>query len=91
MSDYRHHPLFAMGDDATPYRRLTGDYVSVDRFDGQDVLKVDAEALKLITFEAFKDISHLLRPDHLKQLAGILDDPEASDNDRFVAMDLLKN
>jgi len=91
MSDYVHHTMFPMGEDPTPYKKLTGDYVSEVDFDGQKLLKIDPRALTELTFEAFKDVSHLLRPAHLEQLAKILDDPEASDNDRFVALDLLKN
>ncbi len=91
MSEYVHHTMFPLGDDKTEYRKLTEDYVSTGNFDGQDVLKIDLEALKLLTFEAFKDTSHLLRTAHLEKLAKILDDPTASDNDRFVAIDLLKN
>ncbi len=91
MNDYVHHTMFPLGADETPYRKLTDKYVSTAEFEGREVLKIDPEALKLITFEAFKDISHLLRPGHLQQLRNILDDPEASDNDRFVALDLLKN
>jgi len=91
MSDYVHHQIFELGEAKTPYRKLTSDFVEVAEFDGKSVLKVDPEALTLLTAEAFKDVSHLLRPDHLAQLAAILDDAEASDNDRFVAMDLLKN
>jgi fumarate hydratase class I len=81
-------PLFA---DGTDYRHLTADYVSADRFRGEDVLVVDAEALRLLAETAFADINHLLRPGHLQQLAAILDDPEATPNDRFVAFDLMKN
>jgi len=88
---YVHHEMFPVGDDATPYRKLTGDYVSTAKFEGESVLKVEPKALTLLAAEAFRDISHLLRPGHLKQLANILKDPEASDNDRFVALDLLKN
>ncbi|MDA0663084.1 MAG: fumarate hydratase, partial [Proteobacteria bacterium] len=91
MADTTHFTMFPMGADKTPYRKLTGDYVSTVDFDGKPVLKVDPEALSLLAEEAFGDINHLLRPDHLGQLAKILDDPEASDNDRFVALDLLKN
>jgi fumarate hydratase class I len=83
--------LFPMGADQTPYRKLTSDFVSVDRFRGQEILAVEAEALRLLSETAFADINHLLRPGHLKQLAAILQDPEATDNDRFVAYDLLKN
>ena len=83
--------LFPLGSDTTPYRKLTDQYVSVDRFAGQDVLKVDLEALRLLAETAFGDINHFLRPGHLQQLRAILDDPEASPNDRFVAYDLMKN
>jgi fumarate hydratase class I len=95
MSDYTHHEMFPLsengGETDTPWRKLSGDYVSTSDFDGRTQLKVDPKALTLLAAEAFRDISHLLRPGHLKQLAKILDDPEASDNDRFVALDLLKN
>ena len=91
MSDYVHYPMFPLAAEDTPWRKLTGDHVSTSTFEGETVLKVDSQALTLLTAEAFKDISHLLRPRHLDQLAKILDDPEASDNDRFVALDLLKN
>lgn len=91
MSTYVHHTMFPMGEDPTPYRKLTSDYVSEAEFDGRKILKIDPKALTELTFEAFKDVSHLLRPKHLEQLAKILKDPEASENDRFVALDLLKN
>ncbi|MCK5779281.1 MAG: fumarate hydratase [Rhodospirillales bacterium] len=91
MSEYVHHTMFPLGPDETPYRKLTDEYVSVEKFGDQEIVKVDPKALTLLTFEAFKDVSHLLRPGHLQQLRNILDDPEASDNDRFVAFDLLKN
>ena len=91
MSDYVHHTMFPLGPDETPYRKLTDDYVSVAEFEGKPIVKIDPQALTLLTFEAFKDVSHLLRPAHLQQLRNILEDPEASDNDRFVAFDLLKN
>src|SRR5262245_2399289 len=83
--------LFPLTADNTPYRKLTSDYVSTDRFKGQEILTVAAEGLRLLSEAAFADINHLLRPGHLKQLAQILEDPEATDNDRFVAYDLLKN
>lgn len=83
--------LFPLGADTTPYRKLTSDYVSVERFAGEEILAVQPEALRLLAEQAFIDINHLLRPGHLAQLRSILDDPEASDNDRFVALDLLKN
>ncbi|MCV0396657.1 MAG: fumarate hydratase [Rhizobiaceae bacterium] len=83
--------LFPLARDETPYRKLTSDYVSVEGFRGQEMLAIEPEALRLLSETAFADINHLLRPGHLKQLAAILDDPEATDNDRFVAYDLLKN
>jgi fumarate hydratase class I len=88
---FEFHPMFPLGPDGTPYRKLTDRHVRTAKFDGTDVLAVEPEALSLLAAEAFKDISHLLRPGHLTQLASILDDPEASENDRFVAYDLLKN
>ena len=83
--------LFPLGEDTTPYKKLTGDHVSVAEFEGEEVLKVEAEGLRLLAEQAFIDINHLLRPGHLQQLANILEDPKASPNDRFVAYDLLKN
>ncbi|MCW2247534.1 fumarate hydratase class I [Azospirillum fermentarium] len=83
--------LFPLGKDETQYRKLTSDYVSVVEFDGEEVLKVEPEGLRLLAEQAFADINHLLRPSHLKQVRAILDDPEASANDKFVALDLLKN
>lgn len=91
MSDAAFHELFPLGEDETPYRKLTGDYVSTGNFDGEKIVKVAPEALTLLARQAFVDCQHLLRPGHLAQLRRILDDPEASANDRFVAFDLLKN
>ncbi|MVA97917.1 fumarate hydratase [Nitratireductor sp. CAU 1489] len=83
--------LFPLSADQTPYRKLTDDHVGIDSFRGQEMLIVETEGLRLLSEAAFADINHLLRPGHLKQLAAILEDPEATDNDRFVAYDLLKN
>jgi len=83
--------MFPLGEDTTPYRKLTSDYVSVDTFKGQEILTVEQEGLRLLAEAAFADINHLLRPGHLQQLSNIMEDPEATDNDRFVAYDLLKN
>jgi fumarate hydratase class I len=77
--------------DETPFRLLTKDYVSTFEANGQTFLKVDPKALTLLAKEAMRDIAHLLRPGHLAQLRKILEDPEASNNDKFVALDLLKN
>jgi fumarate hydratase, class I len=83
--------LFPLGPDKTPYRKISGDYVSVDTFKGQEILTVEPEGIRLLAETALSEINHLLRPGHLKQLATILEDPEATENDRFVAYDLLKN
>ncbi len=91
MTDWQYSKLFQLGDDETPYRKLTSNHVSVETVSGQKILRVDNEALELLTREAMSDIAHLLRPGHLQQLANILEDEEASDNDRFVATELLKN
>lgn len=80
-----------MGDDTTNYRLLTTDGVRTVEAGGRTFLEVDPEALRLLSFEAMRDISHLLRPTHLAQLRKILDDPEATANDKYVALDLLKN
>jgi fumarate hydratase, class I len=88
---YRHTPLFPLGKDTTPYRKLTSEGVRIESVMGRDVVVVAREALRTLAEAAFVDINHLLRPGHLKQLAGILADREASDNDRFVAYDFLKN
>ncbi|GIW91385.1 MAG: fumarate hydratase class I [Pirellulaceae bacterium] len=84
-------PLFELAPDRTPYRKLTGEYVAVESFRGEEVLVVQPEALTLLAAEAFHDINFFLRPDHLQQVAAILDDPEASDNDRMVALTMLRN
>ncbi len=83
--------LFQFGPDATPYRKLTAEGVRVEKAFGRDFLVVDREAMRGLAEAALIDINHLLRPAHLAQLAKILDDPEATDNDRFVAYDLMKN
>jgi fumarate hydratase class I len=83
--------LLPLGPDETEYRLLTTDGVTTFEADGRTFLRVEPEILRLLTETAVHDISHLLRPAHLKQLRRILDDPEASANDRFVALDLLKN
>ncbi len=91
MNGYTHHELLPLGQDPTPYRLLTTDYISTGEFEGRPILKVASEGLTLLADQAIRDSAHLLRPGHLAQLRRILDDPEASDNDRFVALDMLKN
>ena len=82
---------FPLAPDETPYRLLAKDLVSVGRFEDQEMLKVAPEALTLVAREALRDVSFLMRTKHLEQVAAILDDPEASDNDRAVALTLLRN
>jgi fumarate hydratase class I len=91
MVDFSYQALLPLGDDTTSYRRLTGEHVATERFAGNTILTVAPQALTLLAQAAFTDAAHLLRPSHLKQLAAILDDPEASPNDRYVALEMLKN
>src|SRR4249920_1802213 len=88
---YKHTPLFPLGPDTTPYKKITAEGVRVEKVLGKDMLVVSREALRALSEAAFGDINHYLRPGHLKQLASILEDKEASDNDKFVAFDFLKN
>src|SRR5262245_7080498 len=88
---YKHTPLFPLGKDTTTYRKLTSDGVKVETVLGKEVVVVTREAMRALAEEAFNDINHYLRPGHLAQLRAILDDKEASDNDKFVAYDFLKN
>jgi fumarate hydratase class I len=89
--EFRYSDLLPLGADDTPYRLLTTEGVSTFDADGRTFLRVDPEAIRRLTAEAMHDIAHYLRPAHLAQLRRIIDDPEASGNDRFVALDLLKN
>ncbi|HEV7603119.1 MAG TPA: fumarate hydratase [Bradyrhizobium sp.] len=88
---YTHTPLFPLGPDTTPYKKVTTEGVRVEKVLGKEMLVVSREALRALSEAAFGDINHYLRPGHLKQLRNILDDAEASDNDKFVAFDFLKN
>ncbi|WP_028654585.1 fumarate hydratase [Nocardioides sp. J54] len=91
-AEFRYSDLLPASHDDTPYRLITTEGVeTVEGPDGQTFLKVDPAAIQRLTAEAMHDISHYLRPAHLRQLRKIIDDPEASGNDRFVALDLLKN
>ena len=91
MPEFEFTEILPLGADDTTYRLISTEGVSTFDTPEGTFLKVSPEAITLLTETAMKDIAHLLRPAHLKQLASILTDPEASDNDRFVALDLLKN
>ncbi len=88
---FKYQEMFPMGKDTTEYYLLSKDYVSTVEFDGQEVLKVAPEGLTLLAEKAFHDVEFLLRPEHQQQVAKILSDPEASDNDKFVALTFLRN
>ena len=91
MADFKYQAMFPMTEDTTGYRLLSEDHVSTAAFDGAEILKVSAEGLTFLAEQAFKDVSHRLRSAHLELLAAILDDPESSANDRYVALEMLKN
>jgi fumarate hydratase class I len=88
---FRYQELFPLGEDKTSYRLLTKDFVSTATFAGREILKVDPEALAYLASQAMRDCSFLLRAKHLQQVAAILDDPQASANDRYVALTMLRN
>ncbi|OIP82584.1 MAG: fumarate hydratase [Porphyromonadaceae bacterium CG2_30_38_12] len=89
--EFKYQDPFQLGKDKTEYYLLTNEYVSAANFEGQEILKVEPEALTKIARAAMHDCSFLLRPEHQKQVAAILSDPEASDNDKFVALTMLRN
>lgn len=91
MTTITYSEMFPLSDDQTPYRKISSDHVSTQPFNGSDIVTIEPAALSLLTETAFHDISHFLRPGHLQQLAKIIADPEASNNDRFVAIEFLKN
>ena len=91
MVDFAYQEMFPLKEDTTKYRRITDEHVSLQSFNGIEILKIEAQGLTLMAEQAFKDVSHLLRSSHLALLAKILDDPESSDNDRYVALEMLKN
>jgi len=91
MAVFEFQEIFPHGEDTTPYRRLDGDFVAADSFRGKNILSVDNAGLTQLAATAIRDVSHLFRPGHLAQLRKILDDPEASANDRFVARNMLRN
>ena len=91
MSTFSYQPIFELGPDDTPYRKLPIDGVSTVTLGGQEFLRIEPSVLRELSCQAFDDIAHLLRPSHLAQLRKVVDDPESSANDRFVAMELLRN
>ena len=88
---FKYQEPFPLGEDTTEYYLLTKDHVSVSEFEGQEVLKVEPEGLTKMANAAFRDVSFLLRPEHQKKVAQILTDPEASENDKYVALTFLRN
>lgn len=88
---FRYQASFPMSEEKTEYYRLTGEHVSVSKFEGREILKVSSEGLTLMAQAAFRDVQFLLRPDHQEQVAQILSDPEASENDKYVALTFLRN
>jgi fumarate hydratase class I len=91
MNDKNYFPMVPLIEDTTSYRLITSNYIKTIEVSGREILEIDPEGIAILTAIGFSDTSHLLRTQHLEQLRKILDDAEASDNDRFVALDLLKN
>ncbi len=91
MTEFKFQEMFPLEEDTTEYRLLSTEHVSVTPYEGGDIVTIAPEALSLLSEEAFRDVSHLMRTAHLKKVSDILDDPEASENDRFVALELLRN
>tara|TARA_B100000029_G_scaffold389840_1_gene386329 strand:+ start:26669 stop:28291 length:1623 start_codon:yes stop_codon:yes gene_type:complete len=91
LNKFVYQKLLPIGEDSTPYRHLTSNFVSTGYFEGKEILKIEMEGLTQLADQAIRDSAHLLRPGHLAQLRDILNDPESSDNDRFVAFEMLKN
>ncbi|MCD8080427.1 MAG: fumarate hydratase, partial [Bacteroides sp.] len=88
---FKYQEPFPMGPDTTEYYLLTKDYVSVSEFEGKEILKIDPEGLTAMANAAFRDVSFLLRPEHQQMVSKILDDPKASENDKYVALTFLRN
>lgn len=91
MPPFKHQDIFPLTEDKTPYRRLTEAYVTHTIFEKNEMIKIEPDGLTFLAEHAFRDMSHLLRLSHLKQLRQIIDDPESSENDRYVALEMLKN
>lgn len=90
-TEFHYQPIFSLGEDKTEYYLLTKDHVSVSEFEGKPILKIEKEGLTKMANAAFRDVSFLLRRSHNEQVAKILSDPEASDNDKYVALTFLRN
>ena len=88
---FKYQPMFEKGKDTTEYYLLTKDYVSVSEFEGNPILKIEKEGLTAMANAAFRDVSFMLRRSHNEQVAKILSDPEASENDKYVALTFLRN
>lgn len=91
MVEFKYAPMFQLGEDTTEYYKLTDKFVSTGEFEGHPILKVEPEALTMLANAAFRDVNFLLRPAHNEQVAKILSDPEASSNDKYVALRFLRN
>ena len=91
MADFKYAPMFQVGKDDTEYRLLTKEGVTVTEFEGHEIVKVSKEALTLLAQQAFHDVEFTLRSEHNLQVAKILKDPEASENDKYVALQFLRN
>lgn len=91
MADFTFQEMFPLGKDETEYRLLTKDYITTGIFDGKIIVKISSEGLAFLAEHAFKDVSHMLRSSHLQQLSNILSDPESSENDKYVALEMIKN
>ena len=91
MAEFKYAPMFQMGEDKTEYRLLTKEGVSVSEFEGHKILKVSKEALTLLAQQCFHDVEFMLRREHNLQVAKVLTDPEASENDKYVALQFLRN
>lgn len=91
MNNFNYKPIFPLGDDTTAYRKISDDHVTLSQFQGREMLVVAPKALSILAKAAFKDVAHLYRFEHLEKLRKIMEDPESSDNDRYIALELLKN
>ena len=89
--EFKYAPMFQLGKDTTEYRLLTKEGVSTAEFEGKEIIKVSKEALTRLAQEAFHDVEFMLRREHNEQVAQILHDPEASENDKYVALQFLRN